>query len=151
MPAPRKPTALLKLTGAMDRNKQRYASRATEPKPQIGIGEPPKWLDRSQRATWRDLQAEIVPGVLTRQDRQAFALLCCLLSQFRATPETMPTSRISQMNSLLGQFAMTPATRSRVAVIPGPREPNRFANNGKRPDTLDANPFEEFRARNSKR
>ena len=127
MPRPRKPTVLHALSGAMAHNPKRFTDRKNEPKPEIGIGDAPKWMARLAKAVWRDLQADIAPGVLTQQDRQAFAVLCCLVDQFRRSPGAMQTSRIAQMNSLLGQFGMSPSTRSKVSVKPPPLGENPFA------------------------
>ena len=142
MPAPRKPTAIHALTGAMQAHPERFRDRANEPKPEPDNGDAPKWLDQDSEAIWHELQTEVAHGVLTRQDRRAFAMLCCLLAEFQASPTGMQTSRISVMNSLLGQFGMTPATRSKVTAAPDAKPENRFAKNGRHPET--ANPFAEF-------
>lgn len=141
MPTPRKPTVMLQLAGALDAKRAR--ERAAEPKPKAGIGDAPKWLDRYSKAVWQELQEEIAAGVLTRQDRQIFAVLCCLLAQFRDAPFGMPTSRIAQMNSLLGQFGMSPSTRSKVTAAPAVNPENRFAiHRVGHPEAV--NPFAQF-------
>lgn len=150
MSRPRKPTAMHLLTGAMNHDPQRFRDRVNEPKPELGIGEAPKWLDPSASAVWIELQAQIAAGVLTRQDRRMYGVLCSLLSQYHAAPADMTSAKLSTINSLAGQFGMTPSTRSKVAIAPAanPENPfaefatNRFTSSGRCPVAPSA--FAEF-------
>ncbi len=132
MPAPRKPTVIHHLTGAMQAHPARFTDRTNEPQPEPGIGDAPGWIDDTAKSIWLELQRDIAYGVLTRQDRQTFAVLCCLLAQFRSQPCDMPTSRIAQMNSLFGQFGMTPSTRSKVSAASAVKPENPFAKHVRR-------------------
>ena len=123
------PTAVAKLKGADKHNPQRYRGRAKEPKPELGIGECPDWLDGETFIVWKELEAEIAPGVLTRQDRQPFTVLCSLLAEFRGDPKGLNAAKLGIINSISQQFGMTPSSRTKVSTIdPETEKPeNTFA------------------------
>ncbi len=124
------PTALAKLKGADKQNPQRYRNRAHEPRPVLGVGDPPAWLGADGAAVWASMQAEIAPGVLTRQDRRMFGVLCSLVRSYEAAPDEMSIGRLSTLSSIASQFGMTPSARTKVAAIEA--------------ETEDSNPFAEF-------
>ena len=112
---PPDPTALAKLKGADKHDPQRYRGRAKEPKPRIGIGECPARLSDTTRAIWDELKDDMAPGVLTRQDRRMFAVLCRLFAEYDADPD-MSGTKLGQLNSIAGQFGLTPSMRTKVRV-----------------------------------
>ena len=58
MSRPRKPTRMLELSGAFDRNPQRRKAREHEPSPTGPLGDPPTALDEAQRARWNEIRAK---------------------------------------------------------------------------------------------
>jgi hypothetical protein len=54
--------------------------------------------------------------VATNQDRIAFELLACLISQFRNNRAGLKAGELSLLSSLLGRFGLTPSDRSRVCI-----------------------------------
>ncbi len=81
MPAYRKPTELLALSGAFEKNPQRR--RPVEPKSPHPIGEPPACLAPDEAACWRDFVSEAPAGVLTSADRLALEALARLVARSR--------------------------------------------------------------------
>ena len=116
MPAHRKPTSLLRVSGALAHDPLRHANRTHEPKPSGPLGSAPKHLSREQRAIWKELALTAAPDVLTRSDRWTVELLVTLMGKLRAG--TISTGETSQLTILLGKLAMTPADRSKVQVAP---------------------------------
>lgn len=139
MPGPRRtPTANLKLAGsrlADDRAK-------TEPDFKNGVGPCPRWLDKDSKKEWRRLVPILgSAGVLQYADADALARYCRTLTRFkrmqdiveskgeiyqavdyrgndlgpRQRPEVAILDHLSnQLGKLECEFALTPASRSRV-------------------------------------
>jgi phage terminase small subunit len=137
MPRPRKPTALLELNGAFDKNPQRRRKRQHEPKPENPLGSPPMHLRENEMAVWLELSEQLPAGVATSMDRAAFELVTCLLVQFRQHRESMTGSQMTLLATLLGRFGMNPADRSRVAI---PQVKSQYRD-----------PLDEFLARSAER
>ena len=76
MPAHRKPTELLELSGAFQRNPNRR--RPVEPKSPHPIGEPPACLAPDEAGCWREFVSNAPAGVLTAGDRWALEALARL-------------------------------------------------------------------------
>lgn len=131
MARPRKPTAALELNGAFKKNPQRRKAREHEPKPSGPLGEAPSWLDRDEKQTWRDLQAQLAHGVAGNSDAAAFATLCRLFTALKKDGiggrAGLTSSMLSVMNGLFTQFGMTPASRSKVSVPSKQEDDNPFA------------------------
>jgi hypothetical protein len=66
MGRPRKPGAVLELTGAFRKNRQR---KRTEPPATGPLGDPPEHFTAEQAVVWHELAAACPPGVLTRSGR----------------------------------------------------------------------------------
>ncbi len=113
MSAPRKPTAILDARGAFIKNPQ--LRREAEPTTDEPLGGPPERLSAELKTLWHELAAEILPGVAKRSDRTAFELLVKLTQRMRDN-EQANTAEMTQLISLLGRFALTPADRSKVVV-----------------------------------
>lgn len=118
MPAHRKPTAVLELSGAWQKNPQR---RRTEPKPRAALGRAPKQSPISFAQAWKLIVSACPEGVLADRDRLIVEIAASLLVQFRDDPAKMPTARLQRLTSILGELGMSPASASRVTV-PKPKD-----------------------------
>lgn len=82
MGRPRKPTAVLEMSGALAKNPARHADRAAEVETSGPIGEPPEDFLRPHGdgpkllALWSELIAQAPIGVLTFSDRQFLKKAC---------------------------------------------------------------------------
>ena len=136
-PAPL-PTALKALRGTTRRDR----ANPDEPKPTGEVGVPPSRLDRDQKRAWRDVAGAAWWG--TESDRPALELLACALGDARRLrrelkdePAVIKGSRGEVRNpktyllreaedratKLLGEFGLTPSSRSRVSVERPSEEP----------------------------
>ena len=113
MPMPKKPTAILKLSGAYKKDPQR--ERHNEPQPVEEIGEPAETLGDIERGIWSEIVDSCAPGVLTCQDRHSLELVCIGLAEVRSG-DANPADR-DRVFRQLGKFGMTPSERSNVCVI----------------------------------
>jgi phage terminase small subunit len=116
MPRPRTPTATLEAAGSFIRHPERRAARALEPQPQASLGDAPAHLSEDEQAVWAEIASLFASGVATNQDRIAFELLACLISQFRNNRAGLKAGELSLLSSLLGRFGLTPSDRSRVCI-----------------------------------
>ena len=82
------------------------------------LGDPPRQLDRDQRATWREL-ARLAPW-LVAADRIALEIAARLLVHLRANGG-LPAPQLGQLVNLLVRLGFTPADRSRINA-PQPEE-----------------------------
>lgn len=120
---PRKPTAILEMSGAFKKDPQRRDARAAEPIPQGPIGEPPEHLNDIEKAAWGAFIEETPPGVLTIADRalltQASKLRAALdLGTFQTESGRLNAEKL--FLSMLTRIGATPADRSRIhAAAPG--------------------------------
>jgi hypothetical protein len=127
MGRPCTPTAVLDARGSFLKNPGR--KRLNEPTTDRPLGDPPTHISHEQSAVWLDLADELLPGVGKRSDRTAFELLVRLVAKMRDGTQRM--SEMTAMVSLLGQFAMTPSSRSKVAVEkPAESSLSAFLRNG---------------------
>lgn len=127
----RKPTAVLQLTGALERNPGRYYDRATEPKSLDELGEPPKRLTAQQKEAWDEIANNCPCGVLTKADRHSLEMTAVLLAEFWANGAEMQGTHLSLLNTLFAKLGLNPSDRSRVTV-PRPQKENPFSKNGRR-------------------
>jgi hypothetical protein len=112
MPAHRKPTELLELSGAFDEHPNRR--RPVGPKSERGIGDPPPSLAPDEAACWHEFIANAPAGVLTSGDRTTLEALARLWAKSRR--EWLIGSEWSNLRSLLGELGATPASRSKIAA-----------------------------------
>lgn len=112
MARPRKPTAVLKLTGAFKKDPQR--KRLHEPKPTGSLGDPPADFDDYLKALWRDLVRMVPAGVLTNADRWLVELACRTMRDVKKG--TALASERNLLLSCLSRMGLTPADRSKIAV-----------------------------------
>jgi hypothetical protein len=79
MPAHRRPTELLELSGAFDKDPARR--RPVGPKSDRPIGDPPPCLGPDEAACWREFCRDAPAGVLTSADRWALEALARLMAR----------------------------------------------------------------------
>ncbi len=123
--AQRKPTAVLALSGAIDKNPKRHAARKLEPKPHSPLGNPPAHFDAGHCAVWHEVANRCAPGVLFGSDRILMELICTLICKLRAG-----SIRALEQNLLLAclqQLGMSPISRSRIAVPDGGKKDDTWA------------------------
>jgi len=113
MGRPRTPTEILDARGAYLVNPNRRPEN--EPTTDRPIGNPPSNLSKEEKKVWKLLVRECLPGVLKESDRTYFMLMVRLSTKLY-TNQPMKSVEISQLISLGGRFAMTPADRSKVQV-----------------------------------
>ena len=130
MARPRKPTHVLELSGAFQKNPQRRRAREAEPEITLGVGDPPAGLTTLEDAAWREIAQTAHVGILSAGDRIAVEMAARLLAEFRAAPLAFPNARLTRLNHLLSSFGMTPSARSLVAALrpaAESRRENKFA------------------------
>jgi phage terminase small subunit len=125
---PRKPTALKVLQG----NPGKRPLPKAEPTPPGGEVERPRMPKRAAMVWDRYAPMVMGMGLLTPVDVPAFATLCGLIAQSERNPEEMPANRIGRMESLFGQFGMTPSSRARLGAVLNaqPTDAERFFDTG---------------------
>jgi hypothetical protein len=113
MGRPRKPTAVLELTGAFRKNPQR---RRTEPPATGPLGDPPEHFTAEQASVWHELAAVCPPGVLTRSDRLIVEIAVVLMLRVRQQGPRMRRGELNVLISVLSRMGMSPADRLRVGI-----------------------------------
>jgi len=129
------PTALKVLEG--DRGKGRRPLNENEPKPPKGVIKCPSWLVPEAKKEWKRLAPSLeAMGLLTIWDIDSFSAYCQAYARWREAEEfitqhgsifktpsgyvqQVPQVSIAQQNlkimqSLAGEFGLSPATRSRI-------------------------------------
>lgn len=131
------PTALKALSG----NPGKRELNKNEPKPAARIPPCPKHLNKEAKAEWRRISKELaVLGLLTMVDRAALAAYCQSWARWVAAEEELAkpdvkmvevtdkgyhhpnpwigiaNQAMKQMRGFLGEFGMTPSSRSKVTV-----------------------------------
>jgi len=74
MPRPRKPTNILKLTGADKRHPERMRERENEPENKNPLGDAPADLNKTEAKYWEQIKRESIDGVLGQADRIAVSI-----------------------------------------------------------------------------
>lgn len=122
----RKPSALKLLSGTFRPDRAR-----NEPQPPVGAT-PPPYLPSSgpARAAWDRLAPGLIETrVLTEADAEALAIGCMALAEFlsarrRKAEWRRADSAWKRYTSILKDFGLTPASRTRVAAVPAsPSDP----------------------------
>ena len=142
---PPKPTAVKRLAG----NPGKRAMNKSEPIPDAGVPTIPSHLTASAKREWRRIVPLLDPlGLVTRVDRTALAAYCavyarwveCELKLADGLITTSPNGHqiqspylaianraLSQMDTYLADFGMTPAARTRVRAKPKTTKQSRIA------------------------
>jgi len=132
----KKPSALEELQGRPGKRK----INRLEPKLGGNLFDPPRWMTKDQRAEWRYIVENSVPGLLTSVDRanlRAYVVATCLhrqaareLAKAKSLTVAVGTAGALQQHPVLqivnrqalimikaaAEMAFTPASRSRVSV-----------------------------------
>lgn len=119
MGRPRKPTAILELTGAYKKNPDRAEHRVNEPLPSNDVGDPPKYFNEFLAEIWNELLENAAPGVIKRSDRVSLEAWCQVIAFIRIGAATPAMYTVHK--AYAQQFGMTPAARSLIDV---PQEDN---------------------------
>lgn len=114
MPAVRKPTNVLKLTGAYEQSPSRKHDRDYEPEGAEFPKRPPKNFSSDEKAMWEELVESVPPGVLQFQDKYIVEKLAVSFNQFRKHKAHTKPNIMAEIRHCLGQLGMTPADRSRI-------------------------------------
>lgn len=122
MPRPRKPTALLELSGAFKANPQRR--RPNEPQESRPLGDPPGRLPSDAVPFWHELVGMCAHGVLKYGDRWAVEIAATLMWRFSMGNEEPGDKNV--LRSYLASLGLTPADRSKLSVQPE-KQKNEFA------------------------
>jgi hypothetical protein len=137
MGRPRKPTAILRLNGALERNPGRHANRAGEPRVTDPLGPPREAMSAEAKVIWMEIE-RLAPWLVSA-DRLFVEIAAQLMATFRSYGGLGTASVLGRLESILARLGMSPADRSKLNIIPtptGPNEydqlgpPNKFANNG---------------------
>ena len=112
MSRPRKPTKVLELNGAFERNPQRRKAREHEPQPTGPLGDPPAHLDEAQQARWGEI-AGWAPW-LTETDRPLVESTCRLWMRIRSADAK--SMEYAMFTANLSKLGMTPVDRSKVQM-----------------------------------
>jgi hypothetical protein len=122
---PRKPTAVLELAGAFNRNPNR--ARDDEPVPQGKPGDAPEYLGDGARRIWDDM---VQAGFwLTDADRFLLEVAAAYLDMFRAG--IAEPKHTAQLINVLNKLGFGPAERSKIKAP------------GAKPEAAD--PFADFK------
>jgi hypothetical protein len=111
MPAHRKPTEVLELSGAFQHNPARR--RPVGPKSSEPVGPPPVHLAADEAECWYEFTRDAPAGVLTGGDRFALEVLCRLVAKSRR--QWLSGAEWANLRAFLGELGASPAARSRVA------------------------------------
>ncbi|MAG24944.1 terminase [Candidatus Pacearchaeota archaeon] len=115
MARPRKPTHLHVVSGSAKTNPGRLADREAEPVADDDIRgiEAPDYLDEGLAAIWREVAGMLHARVASNPDMIALEALVRLVARMR-TGE-MSAADYARLQGYLGEFGMTPASRSKVS------------------------------------
>lgn len=123
MSRPRKPTAVLKLEGAFDKNPKRGKEREHEPEVTEPLGDPPEVLDEAVCARWMEI-ARMCPWA-TYADRIVVEELAKLWAMSRRADYTPAHGK--RLDWCLSRLGLTPSDRSKVKAPPKQAEKNPYA------------------------
>ena len=138
MPCKPKPTNLKILQG----NPSGRPLNTREPKPKMGIPTPPDVLSKEALAEWDRLSPYLLrTGLITEADRAAFAAYCQAYGRWIEAERVVATQgecytsdkgnivqnpwlwvanrALEQMYKFLGEFGLTPSSRSKLSINPG--------------------------------
>lgn len=127
MARPRKPTQLHVVSGSAKKHPDRMRERKEEPASSGDLSDmaPPAGMDEALVAIWREVQALLHKRVAGEQDRLAFEALVRLVQVMRSGGAA--AADYARLQAYLGEFGMTPASRSKVAQAKEPDKPKGFA------------------------
>jgi len=113
-----KPTALKIIKGTARKSRL----NKNEPKPEVISSNTrcPEWMNPEGKKEWKRMAGKLREvGLLTNCDITAFTMLCQMWGEYvtgTKTGEPVSMAHVTQMRLLAGEFGLTPASRSKVAV-----------------------------------
>jgi phage terminase small subunit len=128
MARPRKPTHLHVVSGSAKHDPQRMREREDEPESagadlrELAV---PKHLDAGLKKLWIELQGYLHARVSGEADVVAFEALVRLVETMRSGEAV--AADYARLQAYLGEFGMTPASRSKVAQAKKADAPKGFA------------------------
>lgn len=128
MARPRKPTHLHVVSGSAKKHPDRMRERENEPAPSgadLRDMDAPDHLDKMHAELWNELRHQLHPRVSSEQDATAFEALVRLVMTMRLG--NAAAADFARLQAYLGEFGMTPASRSKVAQSKKPEAPKGFA------------------------
>jgi hypothetical protein len=121
MPATRKPTNVLEMSGAFAHDPQRKRDREHEPTPTGPLGNAPESMTAAQKKMWDEFASEIPPGVAGNCDRTLFEMAVKLRNLVRTGRAN--AAEFGLLIACIREMGMTPVTRSKVkATVEKERE-----------------------------
>ena len=127
MARPRKPTQLHVVSGSAAKHPDRMRERENEPEAgdtDLRTAEPPQHLDAKLKKLWREIRSHLHARVAAEQDAIALEALVRLVDLMR-TGEAR-AAEYARLQAMLGEFGMTPASRSKVSQSKTPEEKKGF-------------------------
>jgi phage terminase small subunit len=128
MARPRKPTQLHVISGAAKAHPERMRERADEPEvSSVDLREAPApdHLDKLHAELWEELKVLLHARVASDHDAIAFEALVRLVMTMRLG--NAAAADYARLQAYLGEFGMTPASRSKVSQGKKPEERKGFA------------------------
>ena len=117
MAAHRKPTSMLSLVGAFDKNPQR---RRVDPPSHALIGSAPRQTEITFAQAWKYIAKCCPDGVLADRDRVYLEIAASLFVEFRGAPAKFHPAKLARLTAMLSNLGMSPADASRVSVARTP-------------------------------
>jgi phage terminase small subunit len=128
MARPRKPTELHVVSGSARKHPDRMRERTAEPIPggfDLRDAPAPDHLDEALAAIWKEVTGLLHARVSSGPDLIALEALVRLVAVMRSGEAA--AADYARLQAYLGEFGMTPASRSKVAQAKKPDEPKGFA------------------------
>lgn len=116
MARPRKPTQLHVISGSAQKHPDRMREREAEPVTDAGDlrdMEAPDHLDKLHANLWNELKSQLHARVSSQHDATAFEALVRLVMVMRTGQAA--AADYARLQAYLGEFGMTPASRSKVS------------------------------------
>lgn len=113
MPRPKTPLAKARLTGAIANHPERYRDAAAVELSGKALGPAPTYLDRTQRAAWGVLAAEL--PWLVHEDRAAVELAAVMRARIMSRADDLTASFLGGYRGALSALGATPTDRGRIA------------------------------------
>jgi phage terminase small subunit len=112
MARPRKPSAILELSGAFDHDPQRR--RPNEPVDTRELGDPPDRLPAAAKKYWAELASQAVHGVLRYSDRWTVEIASRLM--LKVVTDQIKPAELTTLRSLLASMGLSPSDRAKLSV-----------------------------------
>lgn len=128
MARPRKPTQLHVISGSAQKHPDRMREREAEPEVSdfdIREYEAPEHLDKMHRDLWNEVRGYLHARVSAEPDLIAFEALVRLVMVMRTGQAV--AADYARLQAYLGEFGMTPASRSKVSQGRAPETKKGFA------------------------